>query len=156
MLINWTHFPTFLGAPVSDQDRTAQVVSFCTASPNICQSAVRNIFHVTLLTPDVLRLPEFFEKFINPWSKSSCTLHTNLHCKTNYTKVQTTTAYPHGHTTFLLRQHENTSVTDMTDIPNQLSEQQNMKHNYCCTVASLRCDITLDMVLIFGWPCIVV
>ena len=56
MLINWTHFPTFLGAPVSDQDRTAQV------APNICESAVRNTFHATLLTPDILRrLPDFLK-----------------------------------------------------------------------------------------------
>jgi len=89
---------------------------------------------------------QIFWKFINPWSKSSCTLHTNLHCKTNYTKVQTTTVYPRGHTTFLLRQHENISVTDKTNNPNQLWKWQNMKHNYCCTVASLRCDITFDMV----------
>jgi len=61
-LINWTHFPTFLGAPVSDQDRTAQVASFCTAAPNICQSAVPNIVHTTLLAPDVLRrLPDFLK-----------------------------------------------------------------------------------------------
>jgi hypothetical protein len=38
--------------------------------------------------------------------------------------------------TFLLRQHENTSVADKTNNTNQLSEQQNMKHNYYCTVAS--------------------
>jgi len=56
MLIKWTHFPTFLGAPLSDQDRAAQVASFCTMAPNICESSVHNIFHTTLLTHDILRL----------------------------------------------------------------------------------------------------
>jgi len=56
MLINWTHFPTFLGAPVSDQDRAALV------APNICQSSVRNILHATTLTSDILRrLTDFFQ-----------------------------------------------------------------------------------------------
>ena len=119
MLINWTHFPTFLGIPVSDQDRTAQVASFCTVAPNICESSVRNTFHATLLAPDTLRrLPDFW-KFINPCTKSSITLHTNLYCKTNDTKIRTTTTYAHGH---------------KTNNPNQLWEQQNMKHNYYCTV----------------------
>jgi len=79
----------------------------------------------------------FFQRFINPQSKSSCTLHTNLHCKMNDTKIWTTTVYAHGHTTFLLTQHENTSVADKTNNPNQLWEQQTVKHNYYYTVASL-------------------
>jgi hypothetical protein len=61
MSINWTPFPTFVRAQVSDQDRTAQVASFCTVAPNICESAVRNVFHATLLTPDIpTKLPDFF------------------------------------------------------------------------------------------------
>jgi hypothetical protein len=36
----------------------------------------------------------------------------------------------------LLSQHENTSVADKTNNPKQFSEQQNLKHNYYCTVVS--------------------
>jgi hypothetical protein len=62
MLINWTHFPTILEAPISDQDRAAQVASFCTVELNIFYSPERNIFHATLLTPDILRrLPDFLK-----------------------------------------------------------------------------------------------
>ena len=63
-----------------------------------------------------------FSEFIKPWSNSSCTLHTNLHCKTNDTKIWNTTAYAHGHMTFLLR-HENTSVAEKTNNPNQMWEK---------------------------------
>ena len=111
-LINWTHFPTFLAVPVSDQDRAIQVASFCTVAPNIFDPSVRNMFHATPLTLDIpRRLPNFW-KFINLWSKSSCTLHTNLHCKTNDTKIRTTTAYAHGIMTSLLRQHHLSSWYD--------------------------------------------
>jgi hypothetical protein len=64
-LINWTHFPKLLGAPVTDQDRNAQVASFCTVAPNICQSSVCYIFHATLLTPDILRkITDFLKIYI--------------------------------------------------------------------------------------------
>jgi hypothetical protein len=114
-------FPTFLRAQLSDQDRTAHVASFCTLAPNICESAVRNVVHATLLTPGILKrliIFFFFSKFINPRSKSSCTLHTNLHRKTNETKIWTTTAY--GYKTSLLRQHENTSANEKTNNSKQL------------------------------------
>jgi len=59
-LINCTHFPTFLGVPVSDQDRATHVASFCTVAPNIFEPSVRNMFHATPLTPDTPRkLPDF-------------------------------------------------------------------------------------------------
>ena len=61
MLINWTHFPKFLGAPVSDQDRDAQV------APNICEPSVCIILHATVLTPDILRrLTDFFKIYKPP------------------------------------------------------------------------------------------
>ena len=50
----------------------------------------------------------------------------------------------HMDMTFLLR-HENTSITDKTNNPNQLREQHSKKHNYYCTVASQRCDKTLNI-----------
>jgi len=127
MAINWTHFPTFLGAPVSDQDRAAQV------APNIASP-----HYATYCMPFYRHLIYWgiFSEFIKRWSNSFCTLHTNLHCKTNDKKIWNTTAYPHGHVTFLLR-HENTSAAEKTNNPNQMWEQQNMKRNYCCIVASL-------------------
>ena len=42
---------------------------------------------------------------------------------------------------FLFRQLENTSVNNKANSPNHMWEQ-NMRHNYYCFVASLRCDRT--------------
>ena len=94
--------------------------------------------YVTHFTPPYRHLiywggHQIFWKFIIPWTKSSCTLHTNLYCITNDTKIWNTTAYTHGHTTFWPRQNENTSVNGKTNNPNQLWEQQNTKHNHYCT-----------------------
>ena len=46
--------------------------------------------------------------------------------------------------TFLFRQHENISVNNKANSPNNLWEQ-NMKHNYYYFVASLRCDKTFSL-----------
>ena len=83
MLINWTHFPTFLGATVTDQDRATQVASFCTVAPNICEPSVHNIMHATTLTPDILRRPTDFFKIYKPYGLSHPAPYTQI-----YTAIQ--------------------------------------------------------------------
>jgi len=48
MALNWTHFLKFLGIPVSDQDRAAQVASFCMVTPNTFEPSVHVSHHPDL------------------------------------------------------------------------------------------------------------
>jgi hypothetical protein len=67
MLMKWAHVPTPLGAPVGDQDRTAQILDtmlrwlHVAEVPTISESSVRNTVHAILQKPNVLeRLSELF------------------------------------------------------------------------------------------------
>jgi len=69
ILTDWPHFLscTSASSTASLQQRRmhlgykiAQVASFCTAAPNICESSVWDMFHSTLLTHKILRcIPDF-------------------------------------------------------------------------------------------------
>jgi hypothetical protein len=47
--------------------RVAQWTKVCKVTTSICESSVRNLFHVTLLGPKILRCLEIFGKFVYPW-----------------------------------------------------------------------------------------
>jgi len=72
---DWPHFLSYTSASsiVSLQHRcthlgynNAQVASFCTAAPNICESSACDMFHGTILTHKIRRYLPDFENFRTP------------------------------------------------------------------------------------------
>lgn len=106
------------------------------STTNICESSVWDTFHSNLTHEMLKCLPDF--KMYIPLTK----VIPYLTLKTNDTKVWTTFAYACRHDFPVQTAREHISK-QQGEQPHRLCEQ-NMKHHYYCTVASLRCDKTFN------------
>ena len=140
-LKNWTHFPKFLWAPLSDQDRAAQVASFSRVAPNICVSSV----HISLTPHTLRRLPEILKNY-------KTLVYVILHFTHKFTlQNKWHKNFEHycicnGIMNLLLRQHENTSVADKTNNPKQFLRTAEFEAQLLLHCSFIKCDKTFNMV----------
>lgn len=60
----------YISGMQNTEHQVMRVTKLCMVVPNICESPVQNLHHVTLLAPRILRSLQIFGKFLHPWYKT--------------------------------------------------------------------------------------